>query len=170
MVVIGLIGSPFGSSGTSREPKRGKRATGVPLRSCKGPKHMVWITVRKFFFGASRPVTAIPGPLRRPKGAQETNIFAFWLFRAPKRPPRRSSPKRKRFKKRPGYGLSPSDRRLFPVTRFGRFSSPRGPKWRFHFCGPGSAVTDCLAPKILPHSVPGWDAFISCASRPLRHS
>ena len=29
------------------------------------------------------------------KGAQKTTIFAFWPFWAPKRPPRRLSPKRK---------------------------------------------------------------------------
>ena len=46
---------------------------------------------------ARRPVSAVPGAPRGPKGAQKMRIVTFWPFRPPKRPRGRSSSKHKSY-------------------------------------------------------------------------
>ena len=46
---------------------------------------------------ARRPVSAIPGAPRGPKGAPKMRIVTFWPFRPPKRPRGRSSSKHKSY-------------------------------------------------------------------------
>ena len=46
---------------------------------------------------ARRPVSAVPGAPRGPKGAPKMRIVTFWPFRPPKRPRGRSSSKHKSY-------------------------------------------------------------------------
>merc|ERR1712091_341548 len=85
---------------------------GAPKRAHFGPKWPFWGprgaqvhdmdalhpgTLCGSVLDARRPVSAIPGAPRGPKGAPKMRIVTFWPFRPPKRPRGRSSSKHKSY-------------------------------------------------------------------------